>query len=67
MDPTDFDLEAYVYAVESYQDHERYGLPYEWGSMDQPWVWLLATGVVIDAIAAAQAQARSEARHDREG
>lgn len=29
MEPTSFELEAYVYAIESFRDHERYGKPYE--------------------------------------
>ncbi len=53
---------AYVYALESYQDHERYGLPYEGGSMAQPWVWKLAVDAVSSAIASATNQARVEAR-----
>lgn len=65
MDPTFFELEAYVYAVESYRDHERYGLPCEGGSKDQPHVWKLATMCVYEAIAAAHAQARAEAREGR--
>lgn len=28
MEPTLFELEAYVYTIEFFRDHERYGLPY---------------------------------------
>ena len=63
MEPTDFDIEAYIYALESYRDYEPYGhLPYEGALRDQPWVWKLAVDVVKSAIDAARAQARAEAR-----
>ncbi|CAN5197778.1 hypothetical protein BH24ACT19_BH24ACT19_11030 [soil metagenome] len=66
MEPTIFELEAYVYAIESYPDHERYGLPYPGSSKDQPYVWKLALDCVTDAINAARTQAHAEARQNRE-
>lgn len=66
MQPTDFDLEAYIYAIEAYKDNQRYGLPYPGGSKAQGWVWKLAVDCVTDAMASANAQARSDARKRRE-
>lgn len=62
MDPTPFEMMAYVYAVKSYNDHERYGLPYEGGLMDQPFEWKIANDCVHDALNAARAQARIDAK-----
>lgn len=61
-EPTHFDAQAYVYAVRSYLDFERYGFPYEGGYMVQPWVWKLALDTVKDALNAAEAEARAEKR-----
>ncbi len=64
MEPTDLEMWAYVYAIESYRDHERYGAPYEGGYMLWPWVYKLSIDCVKDAIATATNQARAEARKD---
>lgn len=66
MEPTSFELEAYVYAIESYRDHERYGLPYLGGSKDQPYVWKLAVDCVTDAVNVVRSEAHAKARQDRE-
>ncbi len=65
MNPTLFDLQAYIYALEAFRDHGRYGLPYEGGSRDQPYMWKLALDCVEDAIGAARSQARAEARQEQ--
>lgn len=62
MIPTAFEIMAYVFAIESYNDYERYGLPYEGGLVDQPWEWKLAVDVVKDALALGTAQARVDAK-----
>lgn len=62
MEPEDFELMAYLYALESYNDFERYGFPYEGASMDQPYIWKLAVSTVKDALDAARAEARAAAR-----
>ncbi len=66
MEPTSFELEAYVYAIESYRDHERYGLSYPGGSKDQPYVWKLTVDCVTDAVNTARAEAHAKARQERE-
>ena len=65
MNPTLFELEAYIYAVEAHNDHERYGLPYEGGVRDQPWIWKLAVDCVISAQTAAIAAAHAQARENQ--
>lgn len=66
MEPENFEIMAYVYALESYNDFERYGFPYEGASMDQPYAWKLAVSCVKDALAAAHAEARAAARAEKE-
>jgi hypothetical protein len=66
MDPTDFELWAYIYAIESYRDHERHGAPYEGGYLEWPWVYKMALDCVEDALAAGRAEARAKARADRD-
>jgi len=64
MKPTAFQVEVYEYTIESYRDHERYGLPYPRGSKDQLYVWKLAVDCVTDAVN--QAKAHAEARQSYE-
>jgi hypothetical protein len=65
MEPDDFEIMAYVYAIESYNDFERYGnrFPYSGGLMDQPWAWKCALDCVMDALNAARSQAHAEAKN----
>lgn len=62
MEPDAFEIRSLIYAIEAYNDFERYGFPREGGLKGQVWVWKLAVDCVKDALAIGTAQARAEAR-----
>lgn len=65
FDPDEFELLAYVYAVESARDHERYGRPYEGTVRDQPALWKHAVDCYEDATGQGRARAEHDAEADR--
>ncbi len=58
-DPSLYELECYLYAVTSYRDFRRYGLPRSGGNMDQPYMWKLALDCIHDAMSHAESEAQA--------
>jgi hypothetical protein len=57
--PEPHEDEAYAYALKSYRDFQRYGLPREGGTNRQPVAWKIAMDLVFDAIKHGEAEAEN--------
>lgn len=62
LDPTEYETWAYIFAIESYNELEYYGLPYDGGSQDQPYQWKIVVTCIKEALAAAKVEAMADAK-----
>ena len=68
MEPTAFEVYAYIDAAEAFRDFNAYEgkLPYGGGLMDQPYLWKLALDCMISAHREGRARAAWDARPEED-